>query len=304
MVCVADPDRVPEADMVFGICLGSATEAKLDASPDHGLSVFQRIASAGFTSVRIDAGYTTKVLGTDPCIRAAFKAGLDVLLILDAYKPSIGVAAFSAFAGGVAKTYSPLGVKRYEVTNEPNGYLGAAEYVPVLQGAYEAVKKVSTSNFVISGGLQPYGSYPQTSGTIVNPVLYLQQMYAAGAKGHMDAVGIHPYSFPALPSCLEAWNAWRQMNGTSPSLRSVMAASGDGVLPLWLTEFGAPSNPYQVQFQGQSVVSAFGSLASYMGALYLFTWQDTPGGDGWFGMNDPEGNPKLSLFASQRGLLQ
>jgi len=89
----------PRPTWVFGICLGSATEAKLDASPDHGLSVFQRIASAGFTSVRIDAGYTTKVLGTDPCIRAAFKAGLDVLLILDAYKPSIGVAAFSAFAG-------------------------------------------------------------------------------------------------------------------------------------------------------------------------------------------------------------
>ena len=66
----------------------------------------------------------------------------------------------------------------------------------------------------------------------------MQAMYANGAKGYFDALGHHPYCFPAAPGDAQNWSGWYQMYGPSNSLRATMTANGDGGKKIWATEFG------------------------------------------------------------------
>ena len=74
----------------------------------------------------------------------------------------------------------------------------------------------------------------------MNPLNFLEQMYANGARTSMDAVGWHPYNFP-WGLRFFTWSAWSQMYATSPSARSIMKANGDGKKKIWVTEWGAPT---------------------------------------------------------------
>ena len=118
-------------------------------------------------------------------------------------------------------------------------------------------------------------------------------MYADGAEGNFDALGYHPYSFPALPQTYEPWSAWSQMAQTHPSIRSVMASNGDSGKPIWITEFGAPTGgPRGVGEAAQATALrqaiADTKATSWIGALYMYTWQDKDTDPGahreWFGL--------------------
>jgi polysaccharide biosynthesis protein PslG len=133
-------------------------------------------------------------------------------------------------------------------------------------------------------------------------------MYSHGSKGSFDAVGYHPYSFPELPD--KRGSAWSQMARTSPSLRDVMASHGDGRKPIWITEFGAPSGgPYGVgeTAQATALTQAIDNAKKdrWIGALYLYTWQDTgtdPRSNGdWFGLLTASGGHKISYAAVATG---
>ena len=60
-----------------------------------------------------------------------------------------------------------------------------------------------------------------------------------GAGPSLDAVAVHPYSYPALPRdpSTASWNTYERL----PLLHDVMADHGDGAKQIWLTEFGAPT---------------------------------------------------------------
>jgi hypothetical protein len=128
-------------------------------------------------------------------------------------------------------------------------------------------------------------------------------MYADGAKGSFDAVGDHPYSYPALPNTYEPWSGWSQMSRTSPSIRSVMASNGDGGKQIWITEAGAPSSgpdgvgqAAQASALTQAIADA--KTTSWIGALYLYSWQDAGTNlldpQDWFGLLTATGAPKLA----------
>ena len=64
-----------------------------------------------------------------------------------------------------------------------------------------------------------------------------------------------------------------------------MTLNGDSRKPVWITEFGAPSiGPSGIDASAQraelSQAVAYVNRHSWIGALYIYTWQDKPNGSG------------------------
>ena len=68
--------------------------------------------------------------------------------------------------------------------------------------------------------------------TRIQPVSFLARAYAAGVAGTFDAVGWHPFSYPAPPGELNPSSTWVLMYGSAQSVREVMTRNGDGAKPL------------------------------------------------------------------------
>jgi hypothetical protein len=169
--------------------------------------------------------------------------------------PPLDVADYAAYASALAERYDGDGVDdapgsprvdAWEVWNEPNlanfwrPKPDPNAYTALLTSAYTAIHAAAPGVTVVSAGLSPAG------GTFA-PIKFLAAMYAAGVHGSYDALGFHPYSYPALPTKVASWNAWQQMFQAFPavgqpdSLRSLMVANGDGAKQIWATEYGAPT---------------------------------------------------------------
>src|SRR5207248_4098090 len=187
---------------------------------------------------------------------------------------------YAAFAATAVRHYAALGVHAYEVWNEPNNSASwaprpdPAAYTRVLRAAYPAIKGADPGATVLSGGTGPNIN----DGTQIAPVDFLEAIYANGGRGSFDAVGHHPYCWPAYPGDAQGWSARYQMYGTSPSLRSVMVANGDGAKKIWATEFGAPTNapsdPYVSEStQAAMLTKAYQLYRSYDWAGPLFFYQ-------------------------------
>ena len=215
-------------------------------------------------------------------------------------------AQFAAFVTAVVDRY---GAQDYEIWNEPNNTYfwatpNAAVYTTLLEDSYQAIKAVAPSSTIISGGLAPEA----TSGGNINAVTFLQEMYADGAEPYFNAVGYHPYSYPALPNTLESWSGWSQMSASSSSIRSVMTANGDAGKQVWLTEVGYPSNTasYPAGINGTtaeadevSQVNAFAVANSWVGPVFWYEYQDDSSGP--FGLLTASGAHK-SAYTTMAGL--
>jgi polysaccharide biosynthesis protein PslG len=296
LATVIAPERVQR----FGMSVPDliAVPAAVQASQLAGMKAI------GITSVRLDANWGWVQYGgpktfdwaqLDQVVASARAAGMSVDLIIDGCPPWAALAGttgaaspqpaspaqYAAWAAAVAARYAPQGVGMFEIWNEPNNQIfwqpkpSPAAYTADLVAAYASIKSVDPSAFVISAGLAPEVS----DGTNISAIDFLKAMYAHGAKGHFDALGYHPYSYPALPNTYQSWSGWSQMNQTSPSIRSVMASHGDSAKQIWITEFGAPSGgpdgvgqAAQATALTQAITNA--RQTSWIGGLYLYSWQD------------------------------
>jgi hypothetical protein len=306
--------------------LGISDPALVGETVNLQRSQLKAMKSIGVTSVRFDAAWDmvqpdgpTKFDWTelDQAVRSAHEAGMSIDLIIDRCPPWAAVPGtrgtespvpaspteYGAWAAEVAGRYASRGVRFFEIWNEPNvaGFwppkANPSAYTADLVAAYTAIKARDRSALVISGGLAPAAA----DGKDMSPVNFLEAMYSDGAKGHFDAVGDHAYSYPALPNTYESWSGWSQMNRTKPSVRSIMEAHGDGVKRIWITEFGAPTrgpdgvgDAGETAEIGQALIDT--SQDAWIGALYLYTWQDEGGevdtNEDWFGLLTAAGTPK------------
>lgn len=137
------------------------------------------------------------------------------------------MADFAGFMRYVASRYKGV-VDAYEIWNEPDIARfwspgpDATAYVRLLKSGYQAVKSVDPGATVVSGGLSwDYG----------RPNSFLSRMYAAGAKGSFDVLGIHDYPDASIFTALSTWP-----NGFSGA-RADEVSHGD-TKPIWITEFG------------------------------------------------------------------
>jgi hypothetical protein len=295
-----------------------------------------KMRSIGISSIRLDANWDWVQFGgpqsfdwtqLDQEIHAARAAKMSVDLVIDGCPPWAAPAGtgkdlapapasasqFATWAADVASRYAPQGVNDFEIWNEPNDTKfwqpkpSTTFYTTMLKDSYQAIRKVDKSAFIIAGGLAPVAG----SGGSITAISFLRGIYQHGAKPYFNAVAVHPYSFPALPGTFESWSAWSQMSQTSPSIRSVMTQFKDSGKPIWITEFGAPSNgPSGVGAAGEAaeLKAAIGLSKStrWIGALYVYTWQDTGTNArtdaDWFGLINSKGQVKAAYKAVAKAL--
>ena len=191
---------------------------------------------------------------TDRVVQAATARGLQIVALV-AYTPAWARTGttnksaprdpdrFASFVGAAAARYAPRGVTVWEIWNEPNSSKfwqpkpDPAGYTRLLKAAAAAARGASSVVTVLSGGLSP--AEDRADGSQISPETFLTGVYDAGGREFFDAVGMHPYSFPARPMDERSakWNAFYNL----PRLHDVMANHGDADKHVWLTEFGAPT---------------------------------------------------------------
>jgi hypothetical protein len=168
-------------------------------------------------------------------------------------------AAFQQFAQALARhvsdTWRPQGLNTvaYEIWNEPNldyewGHRApnAAQYTTLLQAGYKGIKAGDPEAIVVSAGLATTGgSLANVSWArafygapqVVPDLTFLRDMYRNGAKGHLDALGSHPYGGPDAPGTMPSAATGPIYFRRAEEQRQVMLEFGD-TSPVWATEFG------------------------------------------------------------------
>ena len=314
-----------------GPTIGVSIPSLISQTPATQAAWLANLKGIGITSIRIGADWawvqyagptTYDWSQLDQQIAAVRAAGMTVDLVITDCPPWAAVsgaagrlspqpadpAVYATFAAAVAARYAPQGVTDFEIWNEPNNVSfwqpapNPAAYTALLRASYASIKAADPSAFVITGGLAPESN----DGTNINAVTFLSDMYADGARGSFDALGYHPYSYPALPNTYELWSGWSQMSQTPSSIEGVLSANGDASKPLWLTELGAPTSgpdgvgtAAQAQELTQAIADA--KATSWMGALYIYTYEDSGSdpttNEDWFGLLNADGSPKPAFAA-------
>ncbi|MBN1249933.1 MAG: hypothetical protein JXC32_19880 [Anaerolineae bacterium] len=183
-----------------------------------------------------------------------------------------------------AKCASPYRVA-LEVWNEPNldfqwGYqdVDPARYTEMVKRAYRGAKAGAPQSLVVVGSLAPTGGLSE--GRAMNDVSFLEAMYAAGLKGHFDAISVHNYGFGGEPEDKDHGGGILNFR-RAEDIHAVMVAHGDGDLPVWGTEFGwllasSECNSYweQIGFAWQQVTAQ--QQADYLTRAFAYADANWP----------------------------
>jgi hypothetical protein len=140
-------------------------------------------------------------------------------------------------------------IKYYQLWNEPNIYpewgdqpVDAGNYTRLLKTGYTRAKVADPNAVIISAGL---AQTIETGPRNVSDLIFLQQMYDAGARGSFDILAVQDYGLFTGPGDrrVEA----QRTNFSRPMLiREVMVKNGDADKPIWAMEVGW--NPLPASF--------------------------------------------------------
>ena len=286
----SSPAAVPAAG--FGFSTGSAWENSTPAEIDREFDAIAR-TGASWLRVLINWDHVEPTKGhldfakLDAIVAAAQRHRLKLLGLI-AYSaewarppgsfftayPS-DPASFAAFAAVVVDRYRDH-ISRWEVWNEPNlsQFTGlqpadGRTYASLLKATYSAIKAIQPNSTVLAAGLS------RSLGAAAPPA-FLEQMYAAGARGSFDAAAAHPYVFPGGIAA-DPENGWSDVE----RMHNVMAAHGDGGKAIWFTEFGAPTNDpahggvtQQAQAEQIAQVLAAAAATPYGGPAFIYSIRD------------------------------
>ena len=256
------------------------------------------IAATGARYLRIDVDWSaieqqpgiSDWSVVDRIVDQARACGLDVIGLI-AYTPAWARAPgtsehspptdpsnFAAFARTAVERYAPRGVKAWEVWNEPNLTFywapspDPAAYAALLSPTYDAIKAVDPASTVITGGLAPAEQQPRQQA--MKPLPFLERVYAAGGGGKFDAVGYHPYTYPAMPTDDSGDGPFVSV---TPKLHNLMSKHGDRNKQIWGTEIGAPTVPgTSPRFVAEFVTKAYRQWDrwKFTGPLIWFSYLD------------------------------
>jgi hypothetical protein len=331
-----------EAGISYGDVLRSFSSARLAAALNDAVYT-------GATWVRVDLAWDDveqtqgqySWAGFDRIAEAARARHLSVLALLS-YTPSFArpggcdsdkcgpadPAAFASFAAAAARRYAPMGVHTWEIWNEPNSDRfwqpapDPGRYAELVRLTVAAIRSVQPRATVVLGSL----AAGKLTGVGIPALEFLQRLCAAGVNRLVNAIGWHPYSYPELPSSADPHNPWNFISTDSPSFESILAQAGTPHLPVWITEYGAPTSgpgrpadgpkhppgifpAYVTQaFQARltRVAVATAEADPSIAAFFWFTDEDSLGpadirGD-YFGLRRVDGTPKPALAALRQAV--
>jgi hypothetical protein len=267
---------LPTTPPIFGMAYGNTLIGMPDADLDQALD---DAVELGMSTVRMDLGWNdvqpdgpdTYSWGrTDRVVDQARERGLALIMVV-AYAPQWAQApgcevgtcppaeptAIAPFARAAAERYADRGVLAWEIWNEPNvaGFWGPhvdpAAFTRLLRSASDAIRAVDAHATVLLGGL---ASVPDAAGS-VSPTTFLDAVARAGGLTAVNGIGFHPYTFPQLASQSRATDGpWSQIDVGALSLRAVLSRHGFAGMPVWLTEYGAPTGGAGRAFDGRGDV--------------------------------------------------
>ncbi len=133
----------------------------------------------------------------------------------------------------------------YQIWNEPNIYPewgdqppDPAAYVQLLRIAYERAKEADPNVVILSA---PLAQTLENSSRNMSDLLFLQKMYAAGARPYFDILFANAYGFGLPPDDPPAPDRLNFQRVTL--LRQIMIENGDANKPIWFNEFGWNAAP-------------------------------------------------------------
>ncbi|CDO10272.1 hypothetical protein C1S82_02495 [Mycolicibacterium cosmeticum] len=296
---VINTATIEESPTTIGVAesnLYSMSNADVDKALDKMLSL-------GVTNVRIGVFWrTVQPLNstsydwakTDYIVKAAADRGMGILGVLNqtpAWAGNIANGhpdpdAYAKFAAAVAQRYAGK-ISAYEIWNEPNAIfewnpVDAASYTEMLKKAYTAIKAVATTtnqDIKVIGGVVGAGL---TIGNLsLDPVSFITQMYANGAKGYFDALSFHPYNY-TLPFSQGPANTWPGTSALAQlqAIRALMDVKGDADLKIWISEYGQPTltgTPEDQQKQVKYLEDMVRSWQKFLngGPIFIYNLKDT-----------------------------
>ncbi|NUT55281.1 MAG: Ig-like domain-containing protein, partial [Thermoleophilia bacterium] len=148
--------------------------------------------------------------------------------------PPADASTYGRFVAELARVANPAAIEIWNEADSDVFWRGApdpAGYTSLLQASYQRIKAAAPNVTVV------------TSGMVGNHYEFLEQMYAAGAAGNFDAVGVHTDTACLLTSPKVYY---REPNGRVGrfsftgyrEVHNVMAANGDAAKGVWMTEIG------------------------------------------------------------------
>ncbi len=212
------------------------------------------LQTAGFRTVRFDVGwrwveperkgqYDPAVLAKLDAILAQLAAAgiAPIITVIETpvwarpaasgiFTPPTNPQDYADVIGMLAARYASTHVLTWEIWNEPNLIEfwatgpNPAQYTALLRHAYAAIKAVAPNATVLAGSIA------------FNDRPFLEGMYAAGAAGSFDGLAIHPYTAGRAPS--DDRDLWFSLRAQLTEMQALLAAHGDGLKGLYLTEFG------------------------------------------------------------------
>jgi hypothetical protein len=229
---------------------------------------------------------------------------------------------FARFAAAAAQRYSQNGVHAWEIWNEPNAAdfwqpaANAAAYTRLLRDSSEAIRRADPQALVVMGGLATLA----TGDGNVSIADFLSQPAESPVR-LVDALAVHPYTYPNPPSRLGPWaSPWLPDDSGLPYFRKLLSDLGTPNLPIWITEYGAPTggtdapsgkapshlsavNHVTEAEQAEIAKDAIAAAASepIIGALFWYTYRDLAAAadstEGHYGIERVDGSQKPA-FAS------
>jgi hypothetical protein len=169
------------------------------------------------------------------------------------FAPPDNLKDYGDFVEAVAARYRGR-IPAYQIWNEPNIYpewgiypINAEEYTKLLQEGYARVKAADSDAIVVMGALAATIELDRqrrfdANGQLISPgglsdVLFLQQMYNAGAGPYFDVLAMQGYGLWSGPT--DRRMQPRVLNFSRPLyVRDVMVRNGDAHKPIWLSELG------------------------------------------------------------------
>jgi polysaccharide biosynthesis protein PslG len=230
---------------------------------------------------------------------------------------------FATFASAAAARFAQTGMHTWEIWNEPNSALfwqpkvDPTAYTNLLESTSHAIRTVDSKAFVLMGGL----SVDRTAQGNLSVADFLAQTPQSPLR-LVDALAVHTYTYPYPASRLGPWmSPWAQADSGLPYLRQLLAQSGTPNLPIWVTEYGAPTGgpgpvwdgfpdsltrgPDHVTELQQAIIAsdAVATAASdpIIHALFWYTDDDSATGlddnEAYYGLRRADGSKKAAFDA-------
>jgi polysaccharide biosynthesis protein PslG len=227
------------------------------------------------------------------------------------WTPPTNLALLTNYCYQTVKHFLPRGVTAYELGNEVNyvhrgwdatgGSYAHKFLIPCVSGARRAAAELHRPVNLMFGSMAPGTGVARRE-----PVAFLTEAYANGARGKTDTLAFHPYG--GLNPTVEP-----NMVTLPNKLRAVMKANGEGTHIMWATEYGvatAGNRSWSEPVQAEWIKAAYDAWAAhpYAGPLIWYAGRDTgtspTAAEQHFGILRHDGSPKPGWEALRAKLIR